>query len=95
MRVLLLPSQAVQPSRPPSPRDSAGTVERSGPDGVVYEIEDLYARLEPDVDPERVRAGDDAAEVGWFTVPEVEQLPCVEGLLDAFREWQVIPAQRG
>ena len=73
----------------------AGTVERTGPGGVVYEIEDFYARLEPGVDPERVRAGDDAAEAGWFTLPEVEGLDCVDGLLDTLRGWQVIPTQRG
>jgi ADP-ribose pyrophosphatase YjhB (NUDIX family) len=72
----------------------AGTVERTGPDGMVYEIEDFYARLEPGVDPERVRAGDDAAEAGWFTHSDVEELDCVDGLLDTLRGWQVIPAQR-
>jgi 8-oxo-dGTP diphosphatase len=72
----------------------AGTVERTGPNGVVYEIEDFYARLEPGVDPGRVRAGDDADEAGWFTVAEVERLDCVDGLLEALRGWHVIPAQR-
>jgi ADP-ribose pyrophosphatase YjhB (NUDIX family) len=76
------------------PTGRAGTVERTGPGGVVYDLEDFYARLEPDVDPARVRAGDDAAEAGWFTLDEVERLDCVEGLLDTLRGWQVIPAQR-
>jgi 8-oxo-dGTP diphosphatase len=73
----------------------AGTVERTGPGGTIYDIDDFYARLEPGVDPEQVRAGDDAAEAGWFTFAEVEELDCVDGLLDTLRGWQVIPAQRG
>jgi 8-oxo-dGTP diphosphatase len=77
------------------PTGRAGTVERMGPGGVVYDIEDFYARLEPGVEPERVRAGDDAAEAGWFTFAEVEELDCVDGLLDTLRGWQVIPAPRG
>jgi 8-oxo-dGTP diphosphatase len=72
----------------------AGTVERTGPGGVVYEIDDFHARLEEGVDPEQVRAGDDAAEAGWFTVAEVEELDCVDGLVDILRSWQVIPGQR-
>ena len=73
----------------------AGTVERTGPGGVVYDIEDFHARLAAGVGPEQVRAGDDAAEAGWFTPTEVEELDCVDGLLDTLRGWQVIPAQRG
>jgi 8-oxo-dGTP diphosphatase len=77
----------------------AGNVERNGPGGVVYDIDDFHARLEPGVDPEKVQAGDDAAEAGWFTDTEVEELDrageLVDGLLDTLRGWQVIPAQRG
>jgi 8-oxo-dGTP diphosphatase len=77
----------------------AGTVERTGPGGVVYDIDDFYARLGPGVDPGHVRAGDDAAEAGWFTSAEVEELDrgdgLVDGLLDTLRGWQVTPAQRG
>jgi ADP-ribose pyrophosphatase YjhB (NUDIX family) len=73
----------------------AGNVERTGPGGVVYDIEDFHARLDAGVDPEQVRAGDDATEAGWFTDDEVEGLDCVDGLLDTLRGWQVIPAQRG
>jgi 8-oxo-dGTP diphosphatase len=77
----------------------AGTVERTGPSGVVYDIDDFSARLAPGVDPEQVRAGDDAAEAGWFTIAEMEELDdvdaLVDGLLDTLRGWQVVPAQRG
>jgi ADP-ribose pyrophosphatase YjhB (NUDIX family) len=76
------------------PTGLAGTVERAGPAGVVYVIEDYFARLEPGADPEQVRAGDDAAEAGWFAIPDVELLDCVDGLLDALRGWDVIPDGR-
>ena len=69
----------------------AGVVELAGPDGVVYEVEDFHARVEPGADPSLVRAGDDAADVGWFSAEQVATLDCVEGLLDALRRWQVVP----
>jgi 8-oxo-dGTP diphosphatase len=72
------------------PTGPAGTVERPGPGGVVYVIEDFHARLAPGVDPQDVRAGDDAAGAAWFTAEEVEHLDCVDGLLDTLREWQVL-----
>lgn len=72
----------------------AGVVELAGPDGVVYEVEDFHARVEPGTDPSLVRAGDDAADVGWFSAEQLETLDCVEGLLDALRRWQVVPYRR-
>ncbi len=73
----------------------AGVVERPGPDGVLYEIEDYYARLEAGTEPEHARAGDDAADVGWFTADEMTGLDCVPGLLDALRDWSVIARPGG
>jgi 8-oxo-dGTP diphosphatase len=72
----------------------AGVVERPGPDGVVYVIEDFYARLEAGTDPDDVRAGDDADEVGWFHVEQLDDMDVVDGLIDAFQRWKVIPRQR-
>jgi len=65
-----------------------GTVERDGPDGVVYVIEDYEAAVEGSLEP---RAGDDADQARWFTDDEVERLPCVEGLVEALRGWGVLP----
>lgn len=72
----------------------AGTVERTGPGGQVYVIDDFFARVSADCDPLRVRAGDDAAEVRWVTLEELSTLSCVEGLVEALRQWQVVPRQR-
>lgn len=47
----------------------------------------------PRVDGEaELRAGDDAAEAGWFTDAQLRDLPCVPGLLDALAGWGVVPA---
>jgi len=67
-----------------------GTVERDGPGGVVYVIDDFEAHLEEGT-AERLRAGDDADEARWFTTDEVERLPCVDGLVETLRGWGVLP----
>ena len=72
----------------------AGVVELVGPDGVVYDVEDFHARVRPDADPQRIRAGDDAADVGWFSLEQLLALDCVQGLVEALRSWQVVPRQR-
>jgi ADP-ribose pyrophosphatase YjhB (NUDIX family) len=64
----------------------AGTVERPGPGGVVYEIHD-YLAAPGDGAP---RPGDDAAEVDWFTPTELARLPLTSGLLDALTAWRVL-----
>ena len=69
----------------------AGYVERPGPDGVVFEIEDYYARVEPGSDPHHLTAGDDAADAGWFPVHRVAALDCVDGLVEVLSEWGVLP----
>ena len=68
-----------------------GRVERAGPGGVTYVIDDFRAVAAPGVDPAVLVAGDDADEARWFTVPELSDLECVEGLLEALRSWSVIP----
>jgi 8-oxo-dGTP diphosphatase len=72
----------------------AGVVELSGPEGVVYEVEDYYARVAPGTDPRAIRAGDDAADVGWFFLDQLLTMDCVAGLLDTLRGWRVVPRQR-
>jgi len=72
----------------------AGVVELAGPGGVTYVVEDFHASLDPVSDPGRLRAGDDADDVGWFSLDQLRQMPCVDGLLDTLGRWQVIPSQR-
>jgi len=69
----------------------AGVVERPGLDGEVYVIEDFYAQLEPGSDPRAIHAGDDADDVGWFYPEQVVTMDCVDGLVDALRQWRVLP----
>jgi len=71
------------------PGGLVGAVERDAPDGSVYVIEDHRARVVGGT----LRAGDDAAEVGWFTTAELFRLDCVEGLLGALQEWGVLPPE--
>ena len=69
----------------------AGVVERAAPDGGVYVIEDHVAQLVPGADPADLRAGDDASAAAWVPVEELDQLPCVEGLVEALRGWGLVP----
>ena len=71
--------------------DHVGTVERAAPGGDVFVIHDYRAVVAQDADPEAARAGDDAADVSWFTPAEVRSAACVPGLLDALAEWGVLP----
>jgi 8-oxo-dGTP diphosphatase len=72
----------------------AGTVERAGPNGEVFVIDDHVASVAVDADPEAVRAGDDADEVRWVDADQLAELPCVEGLLEALTAWDVLPEVR-
>jgi 8-oxo-dGTP diphosphatase len=67
--------------------DLAGAVERDGAHGEVYLIRDYLCRPAPGSDPTAVRAGDDAAEVGWFSPEQTRALACAPGLVDALEEW--------
>ncbi len=73
----------------------AGTVERPGPGGVVYVIEDFVAVPAPGVDPADVRAGDDADEVRWVDADELARLPLVDGLVEALTAWDLLPRPPG
>lgn len=64
----------------------AGTVERPGPAGVVYEIHDYTATVAGGA----LRAGDDASDVRWVPPGELDALPMTPGLLDALADWGVL-----
>lgn len=84
----------------------AGSVERPGRPGVVYEIFDYDAAVvgpaqgaERDpaggagagsVIPEG-RAGDDAADLKWVSRAELSALPVTEGLVEALTAWGRMP----
>jgi 8-oxo-dGTP diphosphatase len=72
----------------------AGRVERPGPGGITYEIEDFYADVTPE-QSHRPEAGDDADDVGWFPPTELERLDCVDGLVEALSDWGVLPTPPG
>jgi 8-oxo-dGTP diphosphatase len=73
----------------------AGTVERDAPDGSVYLVRDYTCVPADAVAADRVLAGDDADEVGWFAPEEVDGLECVPGLLEALRDWGAWPRPPG
>jgi ADP-ribose pyrophosphatase YjhB (NUDIX family) len=70
----------------------AGVVERAAPGGGVFVIEDHTARLAPGTSPQSLQAGDDALAASWVDVEELDRVPCVEGLLEALRDWGCLPA---
>ncbi len=65
-----------------------GTVQRPGPDGVVYDIRDYACALSVTTPPV---AGDDAAEARWASRAELADLDLVDGLWDALHEWGMLP----
>jgi len=65
----------------------AGRVERDGPGGVVYEIDDFVCSVRGGA----LRPGDDAAEARWVTAAELGSLDLVPGLLDALTAWRLLP----
>jgi 8-oxo-dGTP diphosphatase len=69
----------------------AGRVERDGPDGVVYDIDDFICT----VDSGELRAGDDAADVRWAGLDELAAIELAPGLLDALDAWDVWNAKLG
>ena len=75
-------------------QDLAGTVERDAPDGSVFVIRDYRCVPANGADTTAVVAGDDAADVGWFTPDEVQQLDCAPGLVEALFEWGVLLSAR-
>jgi ADP-ribose pyrophosphatase YjhB (NUDIX family) len=67
----------------------AGTVERPGPGGAVFDIRDYTAT----VTGGELAAGDDAAGACWAAPAELAGMPLVRGLLTALTAWGVLGAQ--
>ncbi len=72
------------------PTGRAGVVERPARGG-VFVIEDFVAVPAAHADPSALRAGDDAEDVGWFTLADMTALSCVEGLGEALARWRLLP----
>lgn len=67
-----------------------GSVERAGPDGVVFDIYDYAATVVGGVPT----PGDDASEVGWMSEDEMRSVPTSHGLIEALTEWGVLSPVR-
>lgn len=67
-----------------------GHVERPAPGGRVFSIRDFACRPAPYADTGAVRAGDDAADVGWYSAAEVRALATTPGLVEALEEWGLL-----
>ena len=64
-----------------------GRVERPGPGGITYLIDDLACTVTGGT----LRAGDDADDARWIGAAELTALPVTEGLLEALTRWGVLP----
>ena len=64
-----------------------GRVERPGPGGVTYVIDDLACAVTGGT----LRAGDDADEARWVDAGELATLPVTDGLLAALTRWNALP----
>jgi 8-oxo-dGTP diphosphatase len=71
-----------------SVRRFAGRVERDGPDGRVYDIDDYVCAVVGGA----LQAGDDADEARWVRPDELAALSLAPGLLDALTEWNLMPS---
>jgi 8-oxo-dGTP diphosphatase len=66
----------------------AGRVERAGPHGEVYDIDDFACAVVGGV----LQAGDDAVEVRWVRRDELAGLDLAPGLLEALTAWDLLPS---
>ena len=64
-----------------------GRVERPGPGGITYLIDDLACTVTGGT----LRAGDDADDARWIGAAELAALPVTEGLVEALTGWGVLP----
>jgi 8-oxo-dGTP diphosphatase len=64
-----------------------GRVERPGPGGVTYVIDDVACTVAGGT----LRPGDDAADARWVDAGELARLPVTDGLVDALTRWGVLP----
>lgn len=67
-----------------------GYVERPAPGGDVFAIRDFACLPASYADAADVRAGDDADDLGWFTVDELRALDTAPGLVAALEEWGLL-----
>lgn len=65
-----------------------GTVQRQAPSGDTYVIRDFVCTAPT---TESVVAGDDASDARFFEIAELGDVDTSEGLLEALREWRLIP----
>jgi 8-oxo-dGTP diphosphatase len=68
-----------------------GEIDLPLPGGAVAAVTDFRCRPTQDADLTAVRAGDDADDVGWFTVEEAGRLPTTPMLLETLTEWGALP----
>jgi 8-oxo-dGTP diphosphatase len=64
-----------------------GRVERPGPGGVTYVIDDVACAVVGGT----LRAGDDADEVAWTDAAALRSLPLTAGLVEALSGWGALP----
>jgi 8-oxo-dGTP diphosphatase len=64
-----------------------GTVNRDAPGGGTYVIRDFLVTVGEGV---TARAGDDAADVGWFLPGDLAALDTSDGLLEALVHWGLV-----
>jgi len=64
-----------------------GQVCRPAPGGGEYRIDDFLCRVVEGT----LRAGDDAADAGWFDLAAMRRLPLTAGLFDTLAAWRLLP----
>jgi 8-oxo-dGTP diphosphatase len=64
-----------------------GRVERPGPGGVTYVIDDIACTVTGGT----LRAGDDADDARWVDAAGLAVLPVTDGLVAALTHWDVLP----
>lgn len=65
-----------------------GRVQRPGLGGTVIDIRDYAATVTGGT----LRPGDDAADVRWVAIAEMDSLEITEGLIEALTDWGVLGA---
>jgi ADP-ribose pyrophosphatase YjhB (NUDIX family) len=66
-----------------------GSVDRSGPGGVTYAIDDYLCTP---TGGGTLRAGSDATDARWVSASELHALDCAPGLIETLDGWGVLPA---
>lgn len=65
----------------------AGRVRRPAPGGGEFLIDDYVCAVVGGT----LRAGDDAAEAGWFDLASMAAMPLATGLVQALADWRLLP----